>query len=283
VTSLLSSLNPSGFEQSVTFTAAVSSASGTPTGSVIFYDASTQIGSATLASGRASISTSSLVAGSHSITAAYQGAYGFGTSSSAPLNQIVNPASTTTSLASSENPAPVKHGVTYTATVTNQNGAALTGTVTFQDSGATIATVPLSNNKAAYSTSYPDAGVHLITATYSGDPNYAGSVSSVLTQDIGNPPFSSDTALATSGSPSQFGQPVTFRATVSSIHGTIPDGGLVTFYDGVTEIGTGTTTGGAATFTTSLLTAKRHTIKASYAGDAQFKPSTGKVTQVVDK
>jgi hypothetical protein len=107
-------------------------------------------------------------------------------------------------------------------------------------------------------------------------------MSSALEERIGSAQ-ASKTTLATSGSPSFVGQPVTFTATVTSTHGAIPDGELVTFYDGTTAIGTGTTAGGVATFTTSSLTGKTHTIKAAYAGDANVKPSTGAVTQVVNK
>jgi hypothetical protein len=70
---------------------------------------------------------------------------------------------------------------------------------------------------------------------------------------------------------------------LTSGQGAIPDGELVTFYDGMVAIGTGSTASGVATFTTSSLTAKTHTIKASYPGDAIFRPSTGLVTQVVNK
>jgi hypothetical protein len=282
-TALASSPNPSTYGQLVTFTAAVTSASGTPTGTVIFYDGSTAIGSATLVSGSASLKTSALATGSHSITAAYQGSSTFAPSASSPLIQTVTPATTSTGLVSSENPVKVNKKVTYTASVTSQYGGAATGTVTFQDNGSTIATVTLSGNQAAYSTSYTKEGVHLITATYSGDANNSGSVSPVLIEEVGKPPFLSDTTLATSGSPSQLGQPVTFTATVTSKFGAIPDGELVTFYDGKTEIGTGTTASGVATFTTSSLTAGTHHIKAKYAGDATFKPSTGKVIQVVEE
>jgi hypothetical protein len=79
------------------------------------------------------------------------------------------------------------------------------------------------------------------------------------------------------------GQSVTFTATVSSSQGAIPDGELVTFFDGVTTIGTGATASGVTMFATSSLTAKTHNIKATYGGDAIFKPSSGTVTQVVEK
>jgi len=280
-TTLVSSPDPSVYGQTVTFTAAVNSASGTPTGTVIFYDGSNQIGSATLANGSASLPTSSLAAGSQSITAAYQGAGTFLPSTSAPLNQIVNTATTSTSLVSSVNPARPRQSVTYTATVTSQYGGAATGTVTFQDNGVTIATAVLSGNQAAYSTTYKKGGSHPITAAYSGDANNLGSTSVTLTEFIET--VVTKTAVTTSGSPSVVLQPVTFTATVTSAHGAIPDGELVTFYDGTTAIGTGATASGAATFTTSSLTAKTHTIKATYAGDDTFEPSTGSVEQVVDK
>ncbi len=188
---------------------------------------------------------------------------------------------TTTTLVSSLNPAAPHKMVTYTAAVTSQDGGAVTGSVTFQDGGSTIATVPLANQQAAYSTTYAKGGSHTITATYSGDAYNLSSTSATLTEYVAS--IVSKTVVTTSGSPSFVGQPVTFTATVTSTHGTIPDGELVTFYDLSTAIGTGTTAGGVATFTTSSLTAKTHIIKATYAGDDTFEPSTGSVKQVVDK
>ncbi len=188
---------------------------------------------------------------------------------------------TTTALVSSLNPAPPLKVVTYNATVASQGGGAVTGSIMFQDGGSTFATVPIASNQAAYSITYKKGGVHTITAVYSGDLQHAASISPPLTEYVEI--HGSKTALATSGSPSLVGQPVTFTATTTSSAGTIPDGELVTFYDGTTAIGTGTTAGGVATFTTSSLTVKTHTIKATYAGDDTFEPSAGSVEQVVDK
>ena len=95
--------------------------------------------------------------------------------------------------------------------------------------------------------------------------------------------FPSSTTVTTSGSPSVVGQPVMFTATVMSTHGAIPDGELVTFYDGSTEIGTGRTASGVATFTTSSLAVKTHLVKGAYSGDLTLAPSTGSVKQVVEK
>ena len=196
------------------------------------------------------------------------------------LNNSGPHASTTTTLVSSLNPAPTRTPVTYTATVASQNGGAVTGSVTFRDGNSTIATVSLANNQAAYSTKYKKGGSHAITAAYSGDLHNAPSTSATLMEYIR---VATKTVATTSGSPSHVGQPVTFTATVTSKYGAIPDGELVTFYNGKTEMGTGATAGGAATLTTSSLPVGKHTIKATYAGDDSFEPSSGLIKQVVEK
>lgn len=92
--SVTSSLNPSTHGQSVTFTATVTvTAPGTavPTGSVTFKDGTKNLGSKTLnASGQATLSTSSLSRGSHSITVVYGGSSNSLTSTSPVLTQMVN-------------------------------------------------------------------------------------------------------------------------------------------------------------------------------------------------
>ena len=61
-----------------------------------------------------------------------------------------------------------------------------------------------------------------------------------------------------------------------------PDGELVKFYDGTNLLASVPLTGGVAAYTTSTLSVGTHTIKARYVGDTFFKPSTGKVLQVVE-
>jgi hypothetical protein len=121
----------------------------------------------------------------------------------------------------------------------------------------------------------------LVTNGCVSTTNCATGAVSVLLNNPG--PFTTKTVVTTSGAPSFVGQSVTFTATVKWTYGTVPDGELVTFYDGTTAIGTGSTASGVATFTTSSLTAKTHYIKATYAGDAKFMPSSGTVKQVVEK
>jgi hypothetical protein len=90
-TALVSSINPSTVGQSVTFTATVSGTS--PTGSVQFKDGAGNLGSpVTLSAGVATLSTSALTQGTHSITAVYGGDAGNATSTSPAVQQVVNAA-----------------------------------------------------------------------------------------------------------------------------------------------------------------------------------------------
>jgi len=91
------------------------------------------------------------------------------------------------------------------------------------------------------------------------------------------------TALTSSPNPSQVDQSVTFTATVTSTNGAIPDGEIVTFFDGTAPLSSVPLAGGVATYATSALSGKTHTIKATYSGDAFHKASSGTVTQVVNK
>ena len=58
----------------------------------------------------------------------------------------------------------------------------------------------------------------------------------------------------------------------------------MTFKDGATTLGTGTLSGGTATFATSSLSVSGHTITAVYGGDTNFTGSTSSgLTQTVNK
>jgi uncharacterized repeat protein (TIGR01451 family) len=90
-TSVSSSLNPSTYGQSITFTAQVTSSGGVPSGTVTFFNGKVGIGKVGLASGTASLTTSptALTRGSHSITAKYGGSTAYATSTSPVLTQTV--------------------------------------------------------------------------------------------------------------------------------------------------------------------------------------------------
>jgi len=190
-------------------------------------------------------------------------------------------ATTTTTLISSADPIAPHQLVTYTAKVTSQSGSAATGTVSFKDGNATTI-VSVTGGNAVLAKRYSNIGTHLVTATYSGDSNNTGSVSNTLTEYVKNLPVASQTVVTTSASPSVVNQRVTFTASISSAFGAIPDGENVTFYDGNTPLAIAATVGGTATFATSALSARRHIIRVTYAGDSTFRPSSDTVQQVVN-
>ena len=280
-TAVSSSVNPSAYAQPITLSATVSPSYLVPaTGTVTFFDGGTSLGTVNLSNNAATLSGVVMLPGSHTVTAGYSGDVNVLASTSAALIQTVSQEGTTTSLVASPTPAAPNQPVTYTATVRGQYGGATTGTVTFKD-GSHSTTVPVAGGGAVLTKSYPTTGSRLVTATYSGDTSNSGSAATVK-EYIKILPVNSKTVLATSSSPSVAGGPVTFTATVTSSFGQIPDGETVSFYDGVTLAGTGATMGGVATFTTSSLTAKAHSIKGTYAGDSVFRTSSGTVKQVVN-
>jgi hypothetical protein len=202
-TSISSSMNPSVWGASVTFTATVtSSTTGTPTGTVMFLDTGVPIGTMTLnSSAVATFATSSLVVGPHMLSAQYSGDAKFPSSTSLTILQIVNAAPTSTMLTSSVNPSVGGQSVTFTATVTSTTGGTLTGTVAFSDGATSLGSGPLSAGVATLATSSLTITSHSITASYSGDTNFAASTSSALSQTVNNAGFApvSGTATVTAG------------------------------------------------------------------------------------
>ena len=279
-TTITSSSNPSNFGQSVMFTATVTpKGSGTPTGTVTFSDGATILGTSPLNGGTTTVSTAALTVGLHSINASYSGDANF-SSSSASLNQTVNPASTTLTLGSSANPSGFGQPVIFTATITTQSGGQASGTVTFTDGNTTLGSVALNGNVANLTTSGLAIGTHSITALYSGDANHAASTSALLTQTV--KAATTTTTLASSTNPSMLGSSVMFTATVTTSASTTTTG-TVTFMDGATTLGTGTLSGGVATYTTSSLAVGQHSMTAVYSGDTNNAGSTSSVlTQTVN-
>jgi hypothetical protein len=183
-TVLISSLNPSTYGQPVTWTATVTPNEwivpiDPPTGRVHFGG----IGYATLNQGVATLTRSGLAAGEYGVTAEYQGDRNYAPSASTTLNQMVNPASTTTTIVSSANPSSQGQIVTFTAKVSSLTGARATGTVTFTAGETVLGIVPLNGITAKIATSTLPVGSTTVTATYSGAENFVGSSAS-LTQTV---------------------------------------------------------------------------------------------------
>jgi hypothetical protein len=188
-TSLQSALNPSKFDQSVAFTATVTGVS--PTGTMTLKDGATPICTAVpMTGGSAGCTTSTLSVGSHSITAEYSGDMNNAPSTSNTVTQVVNKATSTTSLTTQCMLKFVENQpFTLTASV---SGSAPTGDVTFstQDNVFVlcdnVTQVPLSAGTASCTTDaltvsgLGAAQNYTLKANYGGDGNNASSVSSAI-------------------------------------------------------------------------------------------------------
>ena len=193
---LSSSANPAQINQPVVFTAAVPSAAS---GSVTFYDGSVVLGTAAVnAAGIASLTTSNLTTGSHTITATYGGNSSYATATSTPLAQTIGKIPTAVALSPSAPTQLLHNSVTFAATVSAASPTP-TGTVTFLEGTTVLGTVALNTNStvvalaksanAAYATNSLTTGSHQIVAVYSGDASFASSTSAPVTyivQDFTN-------------------------------------------------------------------------------------------------
>jgi hypothetical protein len=101
------------------------------------------------------------------------------------IAQLPGVVPTTTSLVSSANPAVAGTPVSLTATVSPTPDG---GTVTFTDGGATICSgivvSTATGSQAICTTTFTKMGTHNLAASYSGDPSYAPSTSTVLAESV---------------------------------------------------------------------------------------------------
>jgi hypothetical protein len=288
---LLSSfINPSVFGQQVTFTAVVrpiAPGSGSPQGGTVqFRVDGADFGSPVAVSGgQATKSTTALAVGSHGVTAFFSGDAGFnGSTGTLAAAQVVNNASTTTSVTSSVNPSVFGQRVTFTATLAPvaPGSGSPGGSVQFSVGGVSLGgPILLSAGTASISTNAVAVGTHAVTASYGGGANFNGSTGALAGGQTVNRP-DSVTSLSSSDNPSKRGQSVTFTAVVSpNPPGSGSPTGSVTF----TIDGNGAVTvdiaNRQASFSTAALSTGDHTVMAAYSGEAGFNASSAVLTQTV--
>jgi sugar lactone lactonase YvrE len=227
-TKVSSSLNPSLYGQSVTFTAtvvAVAPGGGTPAGTVQFMDGASPLGSGTpLSGGTAILATTSLAAGDSSITAVYSGLPDYSSSPSNTVLQVVNQAPAVTST----------NAATFTVGTTGSFAVTATGfpapTVTESGalpSGVTFAAGVLSGKPAAAT-----GGIYMITFTASNGISPSAVQTFTLTVDQAPAITSKNTTTFSVGTPGSFTVTATgFPAPAFTESGALPSG--VTFSGGV--------------------------------------------------
>ena len=281
---------------------AVPPGGGTPSsGTVTFYDGDAVLGTGTYAgSGKWTVSTFSLSGGTHSVTAVYGGNADYNGNTSPAINVMVaktNSATTVTTLA--PNPSTFGDPVTLRATVTGGCGTP-TGVVFFNDGGVTIGTATLNASGVGDLVAYDfTAGAHELSAVYHGNDTYGESSSGIYTHTVDK--ADTETTVTSSLNPSEYGEYVTFTATVVPDPvrpGSTTPTGLVTFWVDGMPMGQGLLDGaGQAIFITAELAATEstcwwpvlwdcnwpsvwwwhtpHSVTAEYESDANYSTSMG--------
>ena len=264
----------------LTFTAA--DQTGIPTGTVVFYDGSTALGSASLdANGAATWRTGTLSIGTHLLSVGYAGDSANVSGTSSIVTEQIVQATTATTLAVSDASPTVGSGITLTANVSSGNGPAPTGSVQFND-GTGSAAVPLgnasltANGTATFSTATLSPGTHTIYATYSGDTDSATSISVPILETVGQ--IATVTAVSTDVNPANAEATLHLSASVSLVPGAAADGALtgqISFFDGSKLLGTAAiNASGQATLALSTLSVGTHAISADFLGSTNYASST---------
>jgi hypothetical protein len=270
-TALGVSANPITYGNSVTLTAAVNASfGGTAGGTVSFFANGGGLGTATLAGGKASITTSAIPAGNVSLVAAYNGSGTDLASTSAAKAETVKQATSSTSLSSSANPSPYDDPVSLTAIVKSGTTGTPTGSVTFHNGSATLGTVTLSGGKAVLTTSALTVGAHTITATYSGSTDFIASTSPALVHTVSQ--ATTATAITSSANPSTYDEKVSLTVTVKSSYG-VPTG-TVTLKSGTTTVGSAGLSSGRAVFNLTSSSVGNVEYTAVFSGNTDYAAST---------
>ena len=204
MTKLTSSANEYTFGQIITLTATIGTTSQRvkkPSGTVTFMDGTMAIGTGTINSGQAILTTSALSVGSHLITAQYSGDNNFKPSTSSIFTLMVldkpgpdqrpgsldNPmVDTKTGLTSTATEYVSGQLITFTAKVdtTSQETEEPSGTVTFIDGKTQIGAEAVNSGQTILTTSALSVGSHSITAQYIGNNHFKPSTSPAFTLTV---------------------------------------------------------------------------------------------------
>jgi hypothetical protein len=270
--------NPAYIAQNVTLTGSVTSVSGTPSGTLAFYDGATLLGTVALSiSGQASLATAFTGAGTDNLTVHYSGDAVFNDAVSPVFaeNVLINP--TAISITASPNPGVAFGVIGFSATVTSSTGLVPDGTVVFSANGNQIGAAVLQGGHVSLTTSTLAAGTYTVFAAYAGNATFAAASSIPITLVVAQAP--SQTILASSLNPAPAGISITFTATTTA--GSIAPSGSLQFLDGTTAMGSPVAllAQGIATYTTTNLSLGTHPITAVFAGNHDLLASTSAVLQ----
>jgi hypothetical protein len=253
------------YQTNVTLTAAVTPS--VATGTVTFYNGSTNLGSAAVSAGTAALTTSFAAGGAYTLHAVYSGDYNYLSSTSNSLTMNVSgPLVTTITLKASTSATAIGDSVTLTANLTP---VTVTGTVTFYSGSTTIGTANVNAGVATLNTTFSASGNITLKAIFAGNSSWETSTSNQVSLFVsGNTP---DTVvLQVNPSSLIIGYSANLTANVSPVTAR----GSVVFYDGTQAIGNCTVAGGSCTFVNTFMSSGSQSLTAVYSGDTTYISST---------
>lgn len=257
-----------------------------PTGNVTFTLDGVSAGVQSVVAGSPSTATvtitSGLTSGTHSLVATYSGDTYYAASTSAAVTITVSKSPSTTVVTPATLTPTAGGSLLVSASITSSSPASAnpTGTVIFYMDGVSQGTGTVtSGSPSTASVTIPvvSAGSHLLTATYSGDTNYASSTSAAVS--ITAAKGATVTTVTATPPVLTVGTTETLAATVApsaAVTGTIYTiTGTVSFYDnGTTLLGTAAVSSNVATLSgISLANNVSHSITAIYSGDTNWLAS----------
>ena len=192
---------------------------------------------------------SGLSPGDHTISASFLGDETHGGSFSGAQIQTIGALTSSVSLVSSKTAPVYGEAVTFTAEVVTSR-ATPTGSITFTLDDVTIGpAVALVSGRAELAVPSLSAGYHTVRATYGGDDTHRASVSRTIVQKVDR--GTTAISLTPTTSTISAGASVTFTATVTTAAPSTgsPNGGLVYFRLGSTDLGYDVVSGGTASLT----------------------------------
>ena len=253
------------------------SGTGTPTGTVTFFDDGIELSSVPLSNGSASLTLSNWSVGGHALTASYDGDLNFTANGSDIQTLTVSQDASVASLSIGAGQSAAGSVLTATITAAAPGSGTPTGTVQFVNGTTVIETVTLTNGTA--SIPIGSAVATQVSVYYLGDVNFLpgsaiGAQAPAVVED--------DVSLISSASGNAtFGPPLTFTANVTAVSPAGPPVGSVLFLDGTVLLETVPLVNGAASYT-PYLTVGEHAISAVYIGDDGYEASSPIVHSGID-
>jgi len=255
--------------QTVHFAVTVTSAGPTPRGIVAIHDGSVNIGSVTLdpSTGKGVFDTALLSAGTHVVTAVYQGDANSAPGTSSPVSVVVNGISTSTALTAL--PAAPQAGSTFalTATVSSPSASPF-GQVSFFDGTTLLGTRALDSSSVAVLTStFSNPATHSFSAVYRANGPFLGSTSTPLNLSPVSGAAPSNAVLSATSDPAG-----ARLVLIADLHPAIS--GRVQFFVGFTPLGEAAASqSGTATLQVSGVFPGSHYFTAVFPGSSDFSNS----------